>query len=108
MSIIKDKDIVTKKYQHTWHFTETSPPPESEEVIGFSRVWIDEDFNPSGRRIFFRNETRWHCAFWNDSADSYISLIYDADIESDLSNADKEQCIPEYWTYMIEPPKLSI
>lgn len=56
------------------------------EVLGFHPSWIDEDYNPDGIRVCFRDDLDWYCARWNNSHDYYVTD------ESDLA-------MPEKWMY---------
>lgn len=57
-----------------WKLTEKDRPEFGVEVIGFSPLWEDEDFNPKGVRIgFFNDMGTFTQARWNDSQDCYIS-----------------------------------
>lgn len=67
-------------------------PKQGVPVIGFSRSWIDKDFNPCGIRECFTTdagEYGWCSAKWLDEQDDYT-----ADYKS----------IPEYWMPMPQQP----
>ena len=44
------------------------------EVIGFSREWIDQDFNPNGTRLCFKDDASvsgWTSLGWNNHQDCW-------------------------------------
>lgn len=43
--------------------------PYGQEVIGYNKEWVHEDFNPSGTRIGFLSDVGFHSAKWNNDQD---------------------------------------
>lgn len=67
-------------------------PEDGVPVLGFSKYWIDVDFNPQGiRECFYINDNLfgWRSAVWNPVFDEW-----DTDDTS----------IPEYWLPFPEHP----
>ena len=81
LQIAKKKFVPVKRVQ----------PEYGIEVLGFSKEWIDEDFNPDGTRVCFMtdgSDTKWHSAKYCNHQDTYCD------------NFDP----PQYWRYL---PKYS-
>ena len=79
-----------------WVSWKHEKPIANTEVLAFSSFWVDEDYNPDGIRIGFRQdfvnseetiEAGFHSAVWNNYNDHY-----DTDFEN----------IPEKWVYIHE------
>jgi hypothetical protein len=56
-----------------WKEVKSGNVPEGETLIGYSKEWIDEDFNPRGTRECFKIQggEEWISAKWNDYHDCY-------------------------------------
>ena len=54
-------------------------PPYGQEVIGYNKEWINEDFNPSGTRIGFLSDVGFHSAKWNNDQDCYDTPCEEGD-----------------------------
>lgn len=79
-----------------WKSVDIKLPECGREVIGYSKNWIDEDFNPRGERVCFYNYgVGWTCAKWVDSGDSYITL----------SEEDGDDAVPTDWMPLPESPE---
>ena len=55
------------------------PLPYCQEVIGYNKEWVDEDFNPSGTRIGFLSDTGFFSAKWIDDQDCYTTRFEEGD-----------------------------
>lgn len=56
-------------------YSKETLPPQGEEVIAYNHKWINEDFNPKGIRIGFRDgDDEFLSAHWLDYQDSYITI----------------------------------
>ena len=55
------------------------PLPLGQEVIGYNKEWVDEDFNPSGTRIGFLSGTGFFSAKWNNDQDFYSTCSEEGD-----------------------------
>lgn len=53
--------------------------PYGQEVIGYNKAWINEDFNPSGTRIGFLSDVGFHSAKWNNDQDCYDTPCEEGD-----------------------------
>lgn len=82
-------------------------PPIGEEVLAYSKKWINEDFNPRGIRVGFQCDYGdFISAYWWDYQDDYIAIskdICEGSPEFFENHMDKTE--PEYW---IEFPKLNL
>jgi hypothetical protein len=61
---------------NNWILVSEQKPEIGIEVLGFSKEWIDEDFNPTGQRVCFLNESKdgyWLSAEWLDYQDTYVT-----------------------------------
>ena len=55
------------------------PLPFGQEVIGYNKEWVHEDFNPSGTRIGFLSGTGFISAKWNNDQDFYSTCSEEGD-----------------------------
>lgn len=75
-----------------WIRVDADMPPEQTEVFGYSKKWVDEDYNPEGVRTCFYNDGFWFSPVWNNSADEYINDGFNSK--------------PTHWMPLPEPPKI--
>lgn len=81
----KEKKLRLKPGYTKWRDFKNDPPIPLEEVIGFSWDWVDENENPTGKRVGFINDDgKFTSAYFN----SYHNC-YDTGYES----------VPEKWTH---------
>ena len=55
------------------------PLPYGQEVIGYNKEWVHEDFNPSGTRVGFLNDMGFISAKWVDDQDCYATCSEEGD-----------------------------
>lgn len=55
------------------------PLPYGQEVIGYNKEWVHEDFNPSGTRIGFLNDIGFISAKWVNDQDCYATCSKEGD-----------------------------
>ena len=55
------------------------PLPYGQEVIGYNKEWVHEDFNPSGTRVGFLNDIGFISAKWVDDQDCYTTCSEEGD-----------------------------
>ena len=55
------------------------PLPYGQEVIGYNKEWVHEDFNPSGTRIGFLSDIGFHSAKWVNDQDCYDTCSEEGD-----------------------------
>ena len=55
------------------------PLPDGQEVIGYNKEWVHEDFNPSGTRIGFLSDIGFHSAKWVNDQDCYATCSEEGD-----------------------------
>ena len=55
------------------------PLPYGQEVIGYNKAWVHEDFNPSGTRIGFLNDIGFISAKWVNDLDCYTTCSEEGD-----------------------------
>lgn len=55
------------------------PLPYCQEVIGYNKEWVDEDFNPSGTRVGFLTDTGFLSAMWVNDQDCYTTCFEEGD-----------------------------
>ena len=55
------------------------PLPDGQEVIGYNKEWVHEDFNPSGTRIGFLSDIGFHSAKWVNDQDCYGTCSEEGD-----------------------------
>lgn len=55
------------------------PLPYGQEVIGYNKAWVHEDFNPSGTRIGFLNDIGFISAKWVNDQDCYATCSEEGD-----------------------------
>ena len=55
------------------------PLPDGQEVIGYNKEWVDEDFNPSGTRAGFLSDIGFHSAKWVNDHDCYTTCSEEGD-----------------------------
>lgn len=55
------------------------PLPYAQEVIGYNKEWVDEDFNPSGTRVGFLTDTGFFSAKWVNDQDCYATCFEEGD-----------------------------
>ena len=55
------------------------PLPYGQEVIGYNKEWVHEDFNPSGTRIGFLNDIGFISAKWVNDQDCYTTCYEEGD-----------------------------
>ncbi len=58
---------------------EDHPLPYGQEVIGYNKEWVNEDFNPSGTRIGFLSDIGFQSAKWNNDQDCYDTPCEEGD-----------------------------
>ena len=59
--------------------SEDHPLPYGQEVIGYNREWVNEDFNPSGTRIGFFSDAGFFSAKWVNDQDCYVTCLEEGD-----------------------------
>ena len=72
-------------------------PTPGTEVLLYNEKWINEDFNPKGIRIGFRDDVSgWISAYWCNYHDDYHTRTSD---EDDLQFVDSkaENQVPTHW-----------
>ena len=98
-SINNKYTIIDKNSNLMWHeFKGVSLPPEDVDVLAYNKKWIDEDFNPKGIRIGFREEDRFYSAQRNDDS-NYSTHCSDDNDYYDHNGKDE---LPEYWVEIPE------
>ena len=55
------------------------PLPYGQEVVGYNKEWVHEDFNPSGTRIGFLSDIGFHSAKWVNDQDRYTTCSEEGD-----------------------------
>ena len=55
------------------------PLPYGQEVVGYNKEWVHEDFNPSGTRIGFLNDNGFTSAKWVNDQDCYATCHEEGD-----------------------------
>lgn len=76
-----------------WIDVREDKPPVNTVVLGYNKLWIDEDYEPEGiRECFYTDENEWCSARWNNSMDEWI--------------ADRDTS-PTYWMQRPEPPTVN-
>ena len=55
------------------------PLPYGQEVLGYNKEWVHEDFNPTGTRIGFLTDTGFFSAKWNNDQDFYSTCSEEGD-----------------------------
>lgn len=55
------------------------PLPYGQEVIGYNKEWVNEDFNPSGTRIGFLSDIGFISAKWVNDQDCYATCSEEGD-----------------------------
>ena len=55
------------------------PLPFGQEVIGYNKEWVHEDFNPTGTRIGFLTGTGFISAKWDNDQDFYSTCSEEGD-----------------------------
>ena len=55
------------------------PLPYGQEVVGYNKEWVHEDFNPSGTRVGFLNDIGFISAKWVDDQDCYATCSEEGD-----------------------------
>ena len=55
------------------------PLPYGQEVIGYNKEWVHEDFNPSGTRIGFLSDIGFYSAKWVNDQDCYATCSEEGD-----------------------------
>ena len=55
------------------------PLPYGQEVIGYNKEWVHEDFNPFGTRVGFLNDIGFISAKWVDDQDCYTTCSEEGD-----------------------------
>ena len=55
------------------------PLPYGQEVIGYNKEWVHEDFNPSGTRIGFLSDIGFISAKWINDQDCYVTCSEEGD-----------------------------
>lgn len=58
---------------------EDHPLPYGQEVIGYNKEWVHEDFNPSGTRIGFLTDIGFISAKWVNDQDCYDTCSEEGD-----------------------------
>lgn len=81
-----------------WNKTNEIKPEVGLEVLGFSKSWIDEDFNPDGIRACFLNENEdgyWMIAGW-DACNDLWTTRYSENVFEEEGYEPSDP--PTYWT----------
>ena len=77
------KNIITslqKEEPGVWIKIDADHPlPDGQEVIGYNKEWVHEDFNPSGTRIGFLSDIGFHSAKWVNDQDRYTTCSEEGD-----------------------------
>ena len=77
------KNIITslqKEESGVWIKVDADHPlPDGQEVIGYNKEWVHEDFNPSGTRIGFLSDIGFHSAKWVNDQDRYTTCSEEGD-----------------------------
>ena len=77
------KNIITslqKEEPGVWIKVDADHPlPDGQEVIGYNKEWVHEDFNPSGTRIGFLSDIGFHSAKWVNDQDYYATCSEEGD-----------------------------
>ena len=55
------------------------PLPDGQEVIGYNKEWVHEDFNPSGTRVGFFTDIGFISAKWVNDQDCYGTCSEEGD-----------------------------
>ena len=55
------------------------PLPYAQEVIGYNKEWVHEDFNPSGTRVGFLSDEGFLSAKWVNDQDCYTTCYEEGD-----------------------------
>ena len=55
------------------------PLPYGQEVIGYNKEWVHEDFNPSGTRVGFLTDIGFISAKWVNDQDCYSTCSEEGD-----------------------------
>ena len=55
------------------------PLPYAQEVIGYNKAWVHEDFNPSGTRVGFLSDEGFFSAKWVNDQDCYTTCYEEGD-----------------------------
>lgn len=77
-----------------WQRIDHELPSVNRVVLGYSKNWIDPDFNPEGIRESFRDDDgNWISAEWNNDQDCWST---------------DDETKPEYWMARPTPPPLLI
>ena len=84
ISAFKDvENIITslqKEESGVWIKIDAEHPlPDGQEVIGYNKEWVDEDFNPSGTRAGFLSDIGFHSAKWVNDHDCYTTCSEEGD-----------------------------
>lgn len=80
-----------------WIDIQNELPPTGEEVVLFSPRWINEDFNPKGVRIGFRDDVSgWVTAHWCNVHDEYHTRTSDRN-DYNYKDYSKLNQIPTHW-----------
>lgn len=78
--INEQKVIDDKLYAGVWVKIDADHPlPYGQEVIGYNKEWVHEDFNPSGTRIGFLNDIGFISAKWVNDHDCYTTCSEEGD-----------------------------
>lgn len=73
-------DIMQTRQFGVWIKIDAEHPlPYSQEVIGYNKEWVHEDFNPSGTRVGFLNDIGFTSAKWVNNQDCYTTCSEEGD-----------------------------
>ena len=73
-------DSLQKEEPGVWIKIDADHPlPDGQEVIGYNKEWVHEDFNPSGTRIGFLSDIGFHSAKWVNDQDRYTTCSEEGD-----------------------------
>lgn len=73
-------------------------PSDGVEVICFNPAWINEDFNPKGLRIGFKNDDDFVTAHYWNYQDCYITISHsECDNNEAFSEQIKNNIEPTHW-----------
>jgi hypothetical protein len=87
-----------------WISIKEELPKLGVEAILHNEKWINEDYNPKGIRIGFKDDVSgWVSAYWCNYHDDYHTRTSDAD-DSQFELFRAEDNIPTHW---IEIPKFN-
>lgn len=79
-----------------WIAIKDKEPEIGIEVLFYNEKWVDEDFNPNGVRIGFRDDICYTSAYWCNYHEDYHTRTSDEDNDQfELAKAIDQ--IPTHW-----------